>query len=38
MADLSIKVKIFGGLWGAVVGDALGVPMEFESREPNAQC
>lgn len=25
--------RIFGGLWGAVVGDALGVPVEFRSRE-----
>ncbi len=24
--------RIFGGLWGAVVGDALGLPVEFESR------
>lgn len=24
--------KILGGLWGAVVGDALGVPVEFKSR------
>lgn len=25
--------KILGGLWGAVVGDALGVPVEFSSRD-----
>lgn len=25
--------RILGGLWGAVVGDALGVPVEFSSRE-----
>ena len=25
--------RIFGGLWGAVVGDALGVPVESVSRE-----
>ncbi len=25
--------KILGGLWGAVVGDALGVPVEFMTRE-----
>src|SRR5260370_37778129 len=24
--------RILGGLWGAVVGDALGVPVEFQSR------
>ncbi|MCX5808187.1 MAG: ADP-ribosylglycohydrolase family protein [Proteobacteria bacterium] len=24
--------KIIGGLWGAIVGDALGVPVEFHSR------
>jgi ADP-ribosylglycohydrolase len=33
MPDFSIKGKILGGLWGAVVGDALGVPVEFQSRE-----
>jgi ADP-ribosyl-[dinitrogen reductase] hydrolase len=27
------KERIFGGLWGAIVGDALGVPVEFTSRE-----
>jgi len=25
--------KILGGLWGAIIGDALGVPVEFKSRE-----
>jgi ADP-ribosylglycohydrolase len=29
----SIQDKILGGLWGAIIGDALGVPMEFKSRE-----
>jgi ADP-ribosylglycohydrolase len=24
--------RVLGGLWGAVVGDALGVPVEFEER------
>jgi ADP-ribosylglycohydrolase len=24
--------RILGGLWGAIVGDALGVPVEFQSR------
>ncbi len=33
MTDLTVKEKILGGLWGAVVGDALGVPVEFRSRE-----
>lgn len=27
------KERILGGLWGAVVGDALGVPVEFTARE-----
>jgi ADP-ribosylglycohydrolase len=26
------KQRILGGLWGAVVGDALGVPVEFQNR------
>lgn len=30
---LSERDRIRGGLWGAVVGDALGVPVEFRSRE-----
>lgn len=29
---VSSKERILGGLWGAVVGDALGVPVEFTSR------
>ncbi len=29
----SRKDRILGGLWGAVVGDALGVPVEFLSRD-----
>ncbi len=33
MAALMVKDKILGGLWGAGVGDALGVPVEFRSRE-----
>lgn len=28
-----IQDKILGGLWGAIIGDALGVPVEFVSRE-----
>ena len=27
------REMILGGLWGAVVGDALGVPVEFQSRD-----
>jgi ADP-ribosyl-[dinitrogen reductase] hydrolase len=30
---ISFRERILGGLWGAVVGDALGVPVEFTSRE-----
>ena len=30
---LTANERILGGLWGAVVGDALGVPVEFQSRE-----
>ena len=37
MATLMVKDKIFGGLWGAVVGDAPGVPVEFRSREELCQ-
>ncbi len=33
MADYMIDEKLLGGLWGAVAGDALGVPVEFQSRE-----
>jgi len=25
--------RILGGLWGAIIGDALGVPVEFKNRE-----
>ncbi len=32
-AEVSRKERILGGLWGALVGDALGVPVEFRSRE-----
>ncbi len=28
-----IRMRILGGLWGAVVGDALGVPVEFKTRD-----
>jgi ADP-ribosylglycohydrolase len=31
-AQESRTERILGGLWGAVVGDALGVPVEFQSR------
>ena len=32
MTELKLKDRVLGGLWGAVVGDALGVPVEFRSR------
>ena len=32
MTELSRRSKILGGLWGAIIGDALGVPVEFTSR------
>ena len=32
MGDLNFKDRVLGGLWGAVVGDAVGVPVEFRSR------
>src|SRR5580765_776367 len=28
-----LRERIVGGLWGSLVGDALGVPFEFEGRE-----
>lgn len=31
-STLSRSARLYGGLWGAVVGDALGVPVEFSSR------
>ena len=30
---ISNTERILGGLWGAIIGDALGVPVEFTSRE-----
>jgi ADP-ribosylglycohydrolase len=32
MTELTFKDRVLGGLWGAVVGDALGVPVEFSNR------
>jgi ADP-ribosylglycohydrolase len=32
MNELTVKERILGGLWGGVVSDALGVPVEFLSR------
>ena len=32
MTKPTFKDRVLGGLWGAVVGDALGVPVEFRSR------
>jgi ADP-ribosyl-[dinitrogen reductase] hydrolase len=31
-AVISSKDRILGGLWGSLVGDALGVPVEFKVR------
>lgn len=31
--NLNQKEQFLGGLWGALVGDALGVPVEFRDRE-----
>jgi len=31
-ADIPVKERRLGGLWGALVGDALGVPVEFKDR------
>ena len=33
MALMPSEEKVLCGLWGAVVGDALGVPVEFQSRQ-----
>lgn len=33
MQTESIRNRIYGGLWGAIIGDALGVPVEFTSRQ-----
>ena len=33
MTDFRVKEKLLGGLWGAVAGDALGVPVAFLTRE-----
>jgi len=33
MMTITINERLLGGLWGGVVGDALGVPVEFISRE-----
>src|SRR5271169_5325226 len=31
-SKLALRSRILGGLWGAAVGDALGVPVEFSRR------
>src|SRR5712691_3593007 len=31
-AVISTKDRILGGLWGSLIGDALGVPVEFKDR------
>jgi ADP-ribosyl-[dinitrogen reductase] hydrolase len=30
--SISVRERILGGLWGSLVGDALGVPVEFKDR------
>lgn len=32
-SEISATSRILGGLWGVAVGDALGVPVEFSSRD-----
>ena len=32
LSSVTHRDRILGGLWGALVGDALGVPVEFKSR------
>lgn len=32
MKQMNTRDRILGGLWGALVGDALGVPVEFKDR------
>jgi ADP-ribosyl-[dinitrogen reductase] hydrolase len=33
MGEVSLKDRVRGGFWGAVAGDALGLPVQFRSRE-----
>lgn len=33
MSTVSLRERLLGGLWSSLVGDALGVPVEFRSRE-----
>lgn len=33
MQEVSLRERVLGGAWGAIVGDALGVPVEFTDRE-----
>lgn len=32
VSNIGFRQRILGGLWGSLVGDALGVPVEFRSR------
>jgi ADP-ribosylglycohydrolase len=32
LSSVTHRDRILGGLWGSLVGDALGVPVEFKSR------
>ena len=38
MSTLSRREATLGGLWGSIIGDALGVPVEFKSRAEIAQA
>lgn len=35
--EVTLRSRMLGGLWGSVVGDALGVPVEFSTREQRDQ-
>ena len=37
MSSILLREKLLGGLWGAIIGDALGVPVEFKSRKEIAR-
>lgn len=37
MGGISKRGRMLGGLWGAIVGDALGVPVEFKGRDVRAE-
>lgn len=35
---ISLQDRILGGIWGSLIGDALGVPVEFKSRATVREC